>query len=88
MPQNFDRYFDESWSIEDTGTGRLRLTRGKLETGFDPYGGTVNQRAPRKKDLRKLGEWLEAKRRAEALKLENELDVPPAPAPEPTDKDT
>jgi hypothetical protein len=82
MQRNSGEDVDDQLSIEDTGIGRLRLTRGKSENGFDPYQGVVpTQRTSRKKDLRKLGEWLEAKRRAEALKHENEQG--PAPADDP-----
>jgi hypothetical protein len=87
MHSNYDKFFDESLSIEDTSTGRLRLARGRTEGGFDPYNGAISTtRTSRKKDLRKLGEWLEAKRRADEVRRENELaSAPPAPSVEPSD---
>jgi hypothetical protein len=43
--------------------------------GIDPYDGVLSPKAPgRKKDLRKLGEWIEAKRKADAIRQE-----PPVP---------
>ncbi len=79
---SYEKLLDESLSIEDTGTGRLRLSRGRTEGGFDPYNGAMStQRTSRKKDLRKLGEWLEAKRRAEEIRRENELESPPTGQP-------
>ena len=62
---------DQHWSIEDTGTPETRLVRTKRASGFDPYDGTMSAKPPsRKRDLRKVDEWLKAKRRAEQLKRE------------------
>ena len=58
---------DAQWklSIEDTGIVRSRLGRG------DPYRGALGQMTPTgKKDLRKLGEWIKAKKTVEELKRE------------------
>jgi hypothetical protein len=59
-------------SIEDTATVRARFERGKPgPSAFDPYAGALPARPPTaKKDLRKLGEWIKAKRTAEELKRE------------------
>jgi hypothetical protein len=60
-------------SIEDTGVVKQRMGMGAPVSRFDPYQGAMSAKPPsRKKDLRKVQEWLEAKRRAEALKRENE----------------
>jgi hypothetical protein len=54
-------------TTEDTGKARLRIVKSR-SSGMDPYDGALAQKPPsNKKDLRKLGEWLEAKRRAEEL---------------------
>jgi len=54
-------------SLEDTGKARLRIVKGHA-AGMDPYDGALPPKAPGiKKDLRKLGEWLETKRKAEEL---------------------
>jgi hypothetical protein len=54
-------------SIEDTARTKQRLAKAKH--GSDPYDGALVNKVPsRKKDLRKLGEWLEAKRKADELK--------------------
>lgn len=66
-------------SIEDTCVALARLGRpNKLASGFDPYAGALTPKPPaRKKDLRKLGEWIEAKQKAEELKQqEAALSVP------------
>lgn len=58
-------------SIEDTVVtlARLARARSKLASGFDPYGGALLPKPPaRKKDLRKLGEWIEAKHKADEIK--------------------
>jgi hypothetical protein len=56
-------------STEDTATARTRLALRQGPKGFDPYQGAFSSQPPRrKKDLRKVGEWLEAKRQAEELK--------------------
>jgi hypothetical protein len=58
--------------MEDAATAKARLAQ-KKGSGFDPYQGAFAKQPPRrKKDLRKVGEWLESKRRAEILKRENE----------------
>jgi hypothetical protein len=60
-------------SIEDTGLVKRRMGMGQSASRFDPYQGVMSAKRPsRKRDLRKVQEWLEAKRRAEALKRENE----------------
>jgi hypothetical protein len=44
--------------------------------GIGPYDGALSPKAPgRKKDLRKLGEWIEAKSKADAIRQEQ--PVPP-----------
>ena len=64
----------EPWSLEDTRAERNRLKQARPEVRFDPYDGTyANKKPGRKRDLRRLQEWLEAKRRAEKQKHENEL---------------
>jgi hypothetical protein len=66
-------------SIEDTCVALARLGRpNKLAYGFDPYAGALAPKPPaRKKDLRKLGEWIGAKQKAEELKRqEAALSVP------------
>jgi hypothetical protein len=56
-------------STEDTGTARTRVAQRRGGAGFDPYQGTFSSQPPRRKmDLRKLEEWLEAKRLAEESK--------------------
>jgi len=48
---------------------------GQSVSRFDPYQGAMSAKRPsRKKDLRKVGEWIEAKRRAEQLKREDSGD--------------
>jgi hypothetical protein len=55
-------------SIEDSAVTLSRLSRNAA-SAFDPYGGALKPKPPpRKKDLRKLGQWIEAKRKAEELK--------------------
>jgi hypothetical protein len=62
-------------SIEDTGLVKRRMGMGQSPSRFDPYQGAVSGKPPnRKRDLRKVQEWLEAKRRAERLKKENAAD--------------
>jgi len=61
------------FSIEDTALMKLRIGMGQSVSRFDPYQGAMSAKPPsRKRDLRKVQEWLEAKRRAESLKRENE----------------
>jgi hypothetical protein len=61
------------FSAEDTGVVKRRMGMGQSVSRFDPYQGAVSTKPPsRKRDLRKVQEWLEAKRRAEAIKRENE----------------
>jgi len=62
----------EQWSIEDTGSAKARIGEKASASRFDPYQGAAMKKPSRKRDLRKIGEWLEAKRRAEAPKRENE----------------
>lgn len=60
-------------SVEDTGETLARLGRGrnKLASVFEPYGRALMPKPPaRKKDLRKLGEWIEAKHKADEIKRE------------------
>jgi hypothetical protein len=60
------------FSIEDTGMVKLRMGMGQPVSRFDPYQGAMTaKRASRKRDLRKIEEWLKAKSRAEALKRED-----------------
>lgn len=64
---------DLHWSIENTA--KVRLGQGKPATRFDPYQGVMSAKPPsRKRDLRKVEEWLKAKRRAEQLKREETDD--------------
>ena len=66
---------DTQWSLEDTGTVTVRLRHAKSASSFDPYQGTMSAKQPsRKRDLRRVEEWLKAKRRAELLKLEESDD--------------
>jgi hypothetical protein len=63
------------WNLEDTGTARTRLKQSRSGSRFDPYQGTYEGRKPsRKRDLRKVQEWLEARDRAEQIKRENDRD--------------
>jgi hypothetical protein len=63
---------DADWSIEDTIKAKVRLHQGQPVSRFDPYQGVMSAKQPsRKKDLRKLGEWLELKRRAEKNKKDD-----------------
>ena len=57
--------------IEDTATVRSRLGRAR-SAPFDPYNGREQRSPTAKKDLRKLGEWIKAKQRAEELKRQAE----------------
>jgi hypothetical protein len=67
-------------SIEDSGRTRLRV-QGKKVPSLEPYG-VAAEPTPKgnKKDLRKLGEWIKAKQRAEAMRREEEA-IGPAPNP-------
>jgi hypothetical protein len=57
-----------------TAVGRLNLPNPKAAPAFEPYRGAEKSKPPpRKKDLRKLGEWLETKRKAEELKRQEEI---------------
>jgi len=59
-------------SIEHTNKARAGPKRA---SAFDPYAGAVPARPPAaKKDLRKLGEWIKAKRMAEELKRQEEAE--------------
>jgi hypothetical protein len=73
-------------SIEDTGISlaRAKPRPGKATRAFDPYGGALANKPPsRKKDLRKLGAWLEAKQRAADLKRQEAGSEPEPGAPKP-----
>jgi hypothetical protein len=62
-------------SIEDTGLVKRRMGMGQSASRFDPYQGALSAKPPsRKRDLRKVEEWLKAKRRAEQLKREESGD--------------
>jgi hypothetical protein len=62
-------------SIEDTAIVKQRMGMGAPISRFDPYQGTMSAKPPsRKKDLRKVQEWLEAKRRAERNKKDDATD--------------
>jgi hypothetical protein len=62
-------------SIEDTGVVKQRMGMGASVSRFDPYQGAMSAKPPsRKRDLRKVEEWLKAKRRAEQLKRDEESD--------------
>jgi len=62
-------------SIEDTGLVKRRMGMGQSASRFDPYQGALSAKQPsRKRDLRKVQEWLEAKKRAERLKKEDAAD--------------
>jgi hypothetical protein len=59
-------------SVEDRAMAKVRMGMGQPVSRFDPYQGAMStKRTGRKKDLRKVGEWIEAKRRAEQLKRED-----------------
>ncbi len=62
-------------AIEGDAATSARVIRrsNKSALGFDPYGRTLMPEPPtRKKDLRKLGEWIAAKRKAESAKPTDE----------------
>lgn len=62
-------------SIEDTVIAKARMGLGQPVSRFDPYQGAMSGKRPsRKRDLRKVGEWLEARRRSEQLKREEAGD--------------
>jgi hypothetical protein len=66
-------------AIEGAAETSARVIRrsNKSALGFDPYrGASLSQPVARKKDLRKLGEWIAAKRKAEESKPENERTPP------------
>ncbi len=55
--------------LEDTGLVKRRMGMGHSASRFDPYQGVMSSKPPsRKRDLRKVQEWLEAKKRAERNK--------------------
>ena len=57
-------------SIESTRRMRARVMGPSRE---DPYQGAMTAKRPsRKKDLRKLGEWIKAKQLAEQVRREHE----------------
>jgi hypothetical protein len=65
-------------SLEDTNMDRARLKRAP--SAFDPYAGALPAMPPTtKKDLRKLGEWIKAKRTAEELKRQEAEQLVPRP---------
>jgi hypothetical protein len=58
--------------IEDTGIVKQRMGMGAPVSRFDPYHGAISAKPPgRKRDLRKVQEWLEAKKRAERIKKDD-----------------
>jgi hypothetical protein len=57
---------------------RARLAEREAASAFDPYQGVMSKPASRKRDLRKVEEWLKAKRRAEELKRQ-EAGAAPLP---------
>ena len=62
-------------SIEDTGMVKARMGMGQPVSRFDPYQGVMSAKRPdRKKDLRKVQEWLEARKRAERIKQHDDTD--------------
>ncbi len=70
---------DLDLAIEGAAETSARVIRrsNKSALGFDPYrGALMSQPPPRKKDLRKLGEWIAAKRNAEESKPEDEQALP------------
>lgn len=70
-----DKNRQDPWSIENTVVTKFRLRQQTPASRFDPYQGAIPVKPPgRKRDLRKIEEWLKAKRRAEQLKRENEGD--------------
>jgi hypothetical protein len=58
-------------SVEDPAITKMRVPEKVPVSRFDPYQGTAMKKPSRKRDLRKIGEWLETKRRTEALKHED-----------------
>ncbi len=63
----------DPFSIETTARSRVRIRETALPGRCDPYGGRFSATRPaRKRDLRKVEEWLEARRRAEAQRQEEE----------------
>jgi hypothetical protein len=63
----------DPWGLESAGVTKSRLRQVKSSSRFDPYQGAIPVKPPsRKRDLRKIEEWLKAKRRAEQLKVETE----------------
>ena len=76
MKRDEDSTAEPKRSVENTGTARLLLFQSKSPrprpvSRFDPYQGAMSALQPsRKRDLRKLEEWLKAKGMAEAVKRE------------------
>jgi hypothetical protein len=69
------------FSIEDTAVASVRLGRlhNKSASGFDPYAGALTPKPPaRKRDLRKLGEWIDAKHKADEIKRQDAALARPA----------
>jgi hypothetical protein len=69
------------FSIEDAAVALVRLARlhNKSASGFDPYAGASTLKPPaRKKVLRKLGEWIDAKRKAAEIKRQEAALARPA----------
>ena len=69
------------FSIEDTAVALVRLGRlhNKSASGFDPYAGALTPKPPgRKRDLRKLGEWIDAKHKADEIKRQDAALARPA----------
>jgi hypothetical protein len=57
--------------VEDTVGANRPLRKIAVSPGRDPYQRAVTKKPSSKRDLRKLSEWIEARRRAEAAKREN-----------------
>jgi hypothetical protein len=57
-------------SVEDSAIVKRRVLGARVPSRFDPYQGAVDKPPSRKRDLRKIDEWLKAKKRAEARKKE------------------
>lgn len=69
------------FSIEDTAVALVRLgrLRNKSASGFDPYAGALTAKPPaRKRDLRKLGEWIDVKHKADEIKRQDGALAGPA----------
>lgn len=57
-------------NIENSAIAKRRVLGSRAPSRFDPYHGAADKAPSRKRDLRKVDEWLKAKRRAEELKKE------------------